>query len=72
MINYKNAEAVMLLTQAVPEAEGLVLDAMKGRLTPDQFDQVLGICGASSPEEALRVIRNQRNALVKTVVVNEN
>lgn len=72
MFNYENLEAVRLLTQAVPVAEGLVLDAMEGRLTPNQVDQVLGICGVSSPEKALQVIRNQRHALVKTVVVNEN
>lgn len=71
MFNYNNLEAVRLLTEAVPAAEELVKDALDGRLTPDQMQQVLGICGASSPLDALQAIRRQKHALIQTVVINE-
>lgn len=72
MFNYGNPEAARILTVNVPEAEALVVDALEGKLTPEQVQQILGICGISSPEDALQVVRKQRHALVMFLTSSEN
>lgn len=72
MFNYKNLEAVRILTVNVPETEELVVEALQGKLTPVQVQEILGICGVSSPEDALRVVRKQRHALVTFLTSSEN